>query len=234
MTEAHPAPTQSTPRPRRAAASAPTPAARHTPQQGHLADRLRCRREQEPLRPDRKGLDRRRKPFEAASQRRRVGSPNRRQLRSAQPRGSSSNAAGCRASRRRYGPAPLIQSSRVTESSSARASSPLRPPTVSNGRPPRCCSSLDSRTANTKATGSASRRRAATPVPAQRPDRATEHHRPGTQAAAPRPPRTAAEHRQTDQQANGRHPRTQAEDRTQPMAPRTWQASELLSIGVQS
>ena len=36
----------------------------------------------------------------------------------------------------------------------------LRPPTVSGGRPLHCCSSLGSRTANTNATGSASRRRA--------------------------------------------------------------------------
>ena len=73
-----------------AAASAPMPspsAARQ--QQGHVADRLRGRREQQALRLDRKRLEPPQEaPFDAALQRRRAGKPESAgQLRGAQPPG---------------------------------------------------------------------------------------------------------------------------------------------------
>ena len=77
------------------------------------------------------------------------------------PRGNSSNASGLPRvsatirSRTRSSKRPAI-----AESSSARASPSLRPPTTCSGSPANSCSSLAARTANTNPTRSASRRRA--------------------------------------------------------------------------
>ena len=200
------------------------------PQQGHLTDRLRCRREQEPLRPGRKrpelsheGL------FNAARQRQRTGKPEAAgQLRDAQPPGQLQQrqrvAAGLGDD---AVPHPLIQSPRghrveqrtgviaVQALDRQQWQAPKLPllPGLSQ-REHQC-----DRFRQQAARGERQCLRRSLIEPLRIIDQA--HQRPLLSRLRQQP-----EHRQTDQQAIRRLPRAQAEDRVQRIALRARQSSQ--------
>jgi hypothetical protein len=201
------------------------------PQQGHLADRLRCRREQEPLRRDRKRLEPLQEaPFDAARQRWRVRQPEPAgQLRGAQPTGQlqqRQRVAACLCDD--AVPHPLIQPSRghrVQQRTGVTAAQALDRQQWQ--APPRL---LLAWLTHREHQGDGFRHQAARNErqclrrgliePLRVIDQA--HQRQLLSRLRQQP-----EHRQTDQQAIRRLPAAQAEDRAQRIALRAWQASEI-------
>ena len=165
------------------------------PQQGHVADRLRRRRQQESLRLDRERLG------PAGGSSARCGSPAaaRRDGRTrppAPPRSTPGAApatrAGCRASRRRSGRAPARPVARGSPSPAARGHRVAQAPDHHHRKAPQLLLLARAPARRTPRPpippgGGAPRSQG----PAPKPDRATARHRPRRRAAAPRRPRTA-------------------------------------------